>query len=114
MSDDVYLQSHKITKNYDVTSIQLRELSDSGEIRFIKPEGNCRRRSYHIDDVKKLFDVKSGDKKLGAKAQRQKDNENKNEYVIKCGLDKSIKIDPNYKEAFIKEIRLRMIQTSRA
>jgi hypothetical protein len=77
MSDDVYLQSHKITKDYNVTSEQLRKLSNDGKIRFNEPEGNCRRKSYHIDDVKKLFDVKSDDKKLGAKAQRQKDNKDK-------------------------------------
>jgi hypothetical protein len=72
MSDDVYLQSHKITKNYNVTSEQLRKLSNDGKIRFTEPEGNCRRKSYHIDDVKKLFDVKSGDKKLGSKSTTTK------------------------------------------
>jgi len=54
------------------------------------------------------------DKKLSARTQRRKANKNTNEFVIKCGLANSLKIDQIYKDAFCKEVHKRMIQASQA
>jgi len=119
MSDDVYLQSHKITKNYNVTSEQLRKLADDGKIRFNEPKNGSNRKTYHIGDIEKYLELnvsqpESSDKKPSARTLRRKDNEDSNEFVIKCGLDNSIKIDSNFKGDLLKELRNRMIETSRA
>jgi hypothetical protein len=115
MSDDVYLPSQKITKDHDITSAQLRKLANDGKIRFNEPKNGSNRRTYHIDDVTKYLDQpESSDKKPSARTLRRIANADTNEFVIKCGLDKSIKINSNFKGALHKELRNRMIETSRA
>ena len=119
MSDDVYLQSQKITKDYKITSEQLRKLANDGKIRFNEPKNGSNRKTYHIGDIEKYLELnvsqpESSDKKPSARTLRRKDNEDSNEFVIKCGLDNSIKIDSNFKGDLLKELRNRMIETSRA
>src|SRR6185436_10153268 len=62
-----------------------------------------------------ISELKPPDKKeLGARAKRRTENKDTNEYVIKCGLDKSVRIDINYKNVFLEDIRKRVLQVSKA
>jgi DNA-binding transcriptional MerR regulator len=53
MDTKSYISPNKITKKYDVTSGTLRRWSESGKIRFLRPNGG--KRIYHIDDINKMF-----------------------------------------------------------
>lgn len=53
MDTKSYISPNKITKQYDVTSGTLRRWSESGKIRFLRPNGG--KRIYHIDDINKMF-----------------------------------------------------------
>ena len=112
-------KSQKITKDYEITSRQLQKLADDGKIRFNEPKNGSNRKTYNIGDIEKYLELnvsqpESSDKKPSARTLRRKDNEDSNEFVIKCGLDNSIKIDSNFKGDLLKELRNRMIETSRA
>lgn len=61
MDTQSYISPNKITKQYDVTSGTLRRWSESGKIRFLRPNGG--KRIYHIDDINKMFSNTKGDTK---------------------------------------------------
>jgi transposase len=75
MNSDVYLSSQKITKLYNVTSVQLRRLADKEEIRFIRPKDSNR--SYHIDDIHKRFERKPAQISVTPKRKSKKVEEDK-------------------------------------
>ena len=58
MDTQSYISPNKITKQYDVTSGTLRRWSESGKIRFLRPNGG--KRIYHIDDINKMFSNTKG------------------------------------------------------
>lgn len=51
--------------------------------------------------------------KLSDRSQRRKDEKDFNSYTIKCGFEKSLKIDHNYKEAFVKSVNSRVESISK-
>jgi predicted site-specific integrase-resolvase len=61
MDTQSYISPNKITKQYDVTSGTLRRWSESGKIRFLRPNGG--KRIYHIDDINKMFSNTKGNTK---------------------------------------------------
>jgi hypothetical protein len=52
-------------------------------------------------------------KTIGSRSQRRIDEKNFNSYTIKCGFEKSLKIDINYKEAFVNNINNRIEHISK-
>jgi hypothetical protein len=52
----MYNHQQKITKEYEITSVQLRKLSDNGKIRFNKPKNGSNRRTYHVGDIEKYLE----------------------------------------------------------
>lgn len=54
MNNDKYLSPKTITRQYNITSGTLRNWSEQGKIRCIRPQGT--KRLYHQDDIKKIFD----------------------------------------------------------
>jgi predicted site-specific integrase-resolvase len=61
MDTHSYISPKKITTQYDVTSGTLRRWSESGKIRFLRPNGG--KRIYHIDDINKMFSNTKGNAK---------------------------------------------------
>jgi predicted site-specific integrase-resolvase len=57
MNNDKYISPSRLTKQFDITSGALRLWAESGKIRFLRPNGTGRR-IYHIEDVKRIFDIK--------------------------------------------------------
>ena len=60
------------------------------------------------------MDPEPPDKIIGARALRKLGNKGTNEFVIKCGLVKSLVLDNNFRSAFEKEIQKRVVNTSKA
>ena len=60
------------------------------------------------------MDPETPHKIIGARALRKLGNKGTNEFVIKCGLNKSLVLDNNFRSAFEKEIQKRVVNTSKA
>jgi len=60
------------------------------------------------------MDPEPPDKTIGARALRKLGNKGTNEFVIKCGLGKSLVLDNNFRIAFEKEIQKRVVNTAKA
>jgi hypothetical protein len=61
-------------------------------------------------------EIEPPDKIIGTRASRKLANKGSNEFVIKCGLNKTLLLDNNndFKNAFQKEIQKRTIYTAKA
>jgi hypothetical protein len=66
-----------------------------------------------LKNILNLSQPESSDKKPSARTLRRIANADTNEFVIKCGLDKSIKVN-SVKDDLHKELHKRMIEISRA
>lgn len=53
-------------------------------------------------------------KKLGARTKRKIEDKNLDTYTIKCGLDKALCIDSNFKISFVEDIKKRVTSVSKA
>ena len=53
-------------------------------------------------------------KKLGARSQRRLDDKNFDTYTLKCGLDKALCINSNFKRSFVEDVEKRITSISKA
>ena len=60
------------------------------------------------------MDLESPGNSKSARTLRRESNKDSNEFVIKCGLDKILSLDQNFKNEFKKTIQKRVITTSKA
>lgn len=60
------------------------------------------------------MDNEPPDTPIGSRSLRKLCNKGSNEFVIKCGLNKNLVLDNNFKNAFVNEIQKRTINTSKA